>query len=297
MRSAPSVLCAVDLSGHSRKVMQHACAIAEHFRARLIGVTIAPTKECLAAIESDLRSFMGTVLPVNVGLQAEFQARLMGGSPAATILRIAHEEAVDLVIVGTHGASGFRRNEFGSTTEGILRHADIPVLVVPGDGSDLHSLDDRREIRDIGSVMAPIDFGPLSERDARIASGIADTLGVPLVLVHVCAPVGGVADGGGYSSLEPDIALTRLRAIRADLPGRSRTETWVARGYPADEIAALAADRDVGLIVMGLRGAGSGIGPRPGSIAYRTLCLTPTMLLALPASLRRAMPRAQLMTA
>jgi nucleotide-binding universal stress UspA family protein len=173
-----------------------------------------------------------------------------------------------------------------STTEGILRQTDIPVLVVRG-VSALHSLDDRREIRNIRAVMAPIDFGPLSGRDARIAAGIAESIGIPLLLAHVTMPIGCQLERGvGPAGLDQDTARARLSALRAELPPGSDTRILVSSGRPAEEIAALAAANDVGLIVMGLCGAGGSEGP--GSIAYDTVCLAPTMLLVLPPLLRRA---------
>ncbi|NBQ69568.1 MAG: universal stress protein, partial [Nitrosomonadaceae bacterium] len=38
----------------------------------------------------------------------------------------------DLIIVGTHGRSGFSRMLLGSVAEGILRTADIPILLIRG---------------------------------------------------------------------------------------------------------------------------------------------------------------------
>jgi nucleotide-binding universal stress UspA family protein len=56
----------------------------------------------------------------------------------------------------------------------------------------------------------------------------------------------------------------------------------VATGKPADEISALAAERRAGLIVMGLKSPGRKADPRPGSIAYRILCLAQVPVLAVP---------------
>lgn len=213
--------------------------------------------------------------------------RVAGGPPAAAILRVAHDEGADLLVMGTHGNGGFRQGSLGSTTQAVLRHADLPVLVVPNTVSDLHSFDDRHALRNLGSVLAPIDFGPLSRRDARIASGIAETLGVPLLLVHVSPAQ--PADCG----LDPESAVAQLSELRDTVAAATPVEILAVRGEPADAIAAIASERNVGLVVMGLRGAGGAEGPRPGSTAYRVLCTTPTMLLALPPVLRRSAPESK----
>ena len=38
----------------------------------------------------------------------------------------------DLIIVGTHGRSGFNRMLLGSVAEGVVRTADIPILLIRG---------------------------------------------------------------------------------------------------------------------------------------------------------------------
>jgi len=52
-------------------------------------------------------------------------------------------------------------------------------------------------------------------------------------------------------------------------------------GEPAEEIAKIAADRQAGLIVVGLH-ASPVLGPRMGSVTYRVLSLSQGLVLALP---------------
>jgi len=61
----------------------------------------------------------------------------------------------------------------------------------------------------------------------------------------------------------------------------TKTEALVAYGEPAEEIAKVAADRDAGLIVMGLHSSPL-LGPRMGSVTYRVLCVAHRLVLALP---------------
>jgi len=46
------------------------------------------------------------------------------------IVRLAEAEAVDLIIITTHGYTGLRHVLLGSTAELIVRHAPCPVLTV-----------------------------------------------------------------------------------------------------------------------------------------------------------------------
>jgi nucleotide-binding universal stress UspA family protein len=56
------------------------------------------------------------------------QHRLSMGDPATEIVRVANEEKVDLIVMGTHGRTGFSRLLMGSVAEQVVRHAPCPVL-------------------------------------------------------------------------------------------------------------------------------------------------------------------------
>lgn len=58
-------------------------------------------------------------------------SKVVFGSPAAELARYARECAASLIVVGTHGRSGFSHLILGSTAERLLRLAHCPVLVVP----------------------------------------------------------------------------------------------------------------------------------------------------------------------
>lgn len=52
------------------------------------------------------------------------------GQPVAEILAGVQEAQADLIIMTTHGRTGFGRLFFGSVAEGVLRHADVPVFLM-----------------------------------------------------------------------------------------------------------------------------------------------------------------------
>jgi nucleotide-binding universal stress UspA family protein len=54
----------------------------------------------------------------------------MTGFPVAEILRFADREHIDLIVIGSHGRTGFSRLLMGSVAEGVVRKAHCPVLVV-----------------------------------------------------------------------------------------------------------------------------------------------------------------------
>lgn len=55
---------------------------------------------------------------------------IAAGSPHKQIVKYANREGVDLIVMTCHGRTGVRRFLLGSITEQVLRHAQLPVLVV-----------------------------------------------------------------------------------------------------------------------------------------------------------------------
>lgn len=53
------------------------------------------------------------------------------GTPDRALCRLARREQVDLIVISTHGAQGWRRAWLGGTAEGVLREVPCSVLVVP----------------------------------------------------------------------------------------------------------------------------------------------------------------------
>lgn len=55
---------------------------------------------------------------------------IVHGEAASEIVRVAQDRQVDLIVVSSHGRTGWGRILFGSTAEAVVRHASCPVLVV-----------------------------------------------------------------------------------------------------------------------------------------------------------------------
>jgi nucleotide-binding universal stress UspA family protein len=290
-----SILCPIDFSDGSAGALRYAAAIAEHFKVRLIGLTVEDPLLTEAVdlgtgvrwnpddsrheLEHFANRTFGQESPVVEILDYEVAV----GKPAEEILRVARERSSDLIAISTHGLTGMRKLFFGSTTERVLRETTTPVLVTPpADPGPIAIEDAPRMVR---RVMAPVDLSPASRHQAVVAAGLAQALGVPLILLHVIEPVRTpLAARLHLAGIEADrraVAEEGLQALVAELPARVHRETLVAYGDPAEELAKVIRDRQAGLVVMGLH-ASPLLGPRMGSVTYRMLCLSPTLVLALP---------------
>lgn len=290
MDSHPSILCPVDFSEGSAAALRQAHTIAAHFAARIVllavedplvaeatnlqGTTLWDPEET----RQELVRFAARALQVLEPVLASLDCDVAVGKPANEILRVAVERKCDLIVMSTHGRSGFRKLFFGATTERVLRETTIPVLIVPA-GAATHWHDD------VGRVLVPVDLSPASLRQTQIARTIGAALGVPLIVVHVLEPLRGSLVAKRH---HPGLDLERrtraedaLGELVATVSRRSRPEALLVYGDPAEEIAKLARDRRTGLLVIGLQGSPPS-SARIGSVTYRVLCLTSSLVLALP---------------
>ena len=295
MSVKPSILCPVDFSDASAGALRYAAAVATHFGTRLIVLTV---EDPMLTEALDLGTGIMWTADHSKKELAQFAAKTFGagppggasleyevavGKPASEILRVAREQSSDLIVVSTHGLTGMRKLFFGSTTERVLRETTTPVLVTPPQDPGPIRLEDGKQL--IGRIIVPVDLSAASAHQIEVARGIASALAVPLILVHVVEPLRSrfaarlhLAGIDGDRRAEAEDALQELLA-RASYPGQA--EALVAYGDPAEEIAKVARDRQAGLVVMGLHGSPL-LGPRMGSVTYRMLCLSSTLVLALP---------------
>jgi nucleotide-binding universal stress UspA family protein len=291
----PAVVCAVDFSNASRGALRYAAALVEHFQSDLTVLTVDdPLLTSAAAAnwgegwlaaqsEEHLHTFVKEVFPERSPQPAKMQVMVKSGQPATEILRTASEQQADLIVMSSHGATGFQRLVFGSTTARLLRQTTFPVLVTPATDPGPDDLEDVR--RTTRTILVPVDLSAVTGAQVRIAAGLAEGLGSKILLTHVLEPI---SSRRGHDLLVSQIDRERraathetLSQLQASLPSRVQSEILLAYGNPAREIAWIAQQRHVGAIVMGLHSA-DGIGPRIGSITYRVLCEAPALVLALP---------------
>lgn len=295
MISRPSVLCPIDFSNSSRAALRYAVTIAEHCSGRLTLLTVNDPLVTEAAemrlgprwmpedSRRELHSFYMEALQHRLPALLELQIEVGTGKPAPEILRVARELQPDLIVMSTHGLTGIRKLFFGATTERVLRETSVPVLVTPATDTGPLSVEDLK--RRLRRILVPVDLSAATARQVDVGRRLADTLDLPLLLTHVVEPV-----RFPFPIHAPLPSVNAERRARAEqtletlvsaITSPRKPEALTAYGDPAEEIAQIARDRQVGLIVMGLHASPRG-GPGMGSVTYRVLCLTPTLVLALP---------------
>lgn len=106
--------------------------------ASVAGIPAGVAGEALARLdeeaqrEADELAEEGAAAAVAAGLQATGRGAMAPGSIWATILEVADEEDVAAVVVGSRGRSDVKSILLGSVSNGVIHHADCPVVVVRG---------------------------------------------------------------------------------------------------------------------------------------------------------------------
>jgi nucleotide-binding universal stress UspA family protein len=92
--------------------------------------------------EVDLSEFRGRVSAETNKYLAEMKSRLVStgvkvktkaveaNAPAETIAKYAEENNIDLIVMSTHGYTGFKKMMLGSVASGVLNQSSVPVLLI-----------------------------------------------------------------------------------------------------------------------------------------------------------------------
>lgn len=134
-----SILLPTDGSEASKAAYDHAMEIAERFDATLHVLYVADTTEystvtfennVVDSLEREGKQVVDGVVEDAEARDVDAVGVVMQGGAYETIQSYVDENGVDMVVMGTHGRSGFDRIVLGSVTEHVVRTADVPVVTV-----------------------------------------------------------------------------------------------------------------------------------------------------------------------
>jgi len=218
------------------------------------------------------------------------------GSPAEAILDAIHDDEVDLVVMGTHGRTGWRRGVLGSVTEAVSRRAPCPVLTVrPLDAE----VSDRAwpPSRVLLAVDPAFDSDPEAPPTVapamRWAAHLAAAYRASLDLLYVTAPTPFGSERATQERTRLRKALGRLgNALCEDVGTSLRVDVAVRVGAPADMIRTVAAENGTHLVVVGTHGWQGVKRAVLGSVAESVLRTAECPVLVVPNDLDVAIPSA-----
>jgi nucleotide-binding universal stress UspA family protein len=238
-----SIVCSVDFSDHSVRALRHAIALAGHALGRVTVIHVANPLLVQAAkaaydvatinqeTETELRALADDLATEAGAWAPEVRTIISVGDPATEIIKCAEEDDADMIVMGTHGRSGYRKMFFGSVTEQVLRRSPVPVLAVPASDHERVTFTDKGPQISSGPILAPTDLSAQSLVNTQIARSLSVSFATPLLLVHVIEPVPVI--GLRHQSIE-----AHKRAVVADAHERLRIfASELARGEPVETMS------------------------------------------------------------
>ena len=277
-----SILCPIDFSDYSRRALDHAVALARRYESTITVMHVfstvpveayapgMPGFEPIVLTRADrdqllveMKRFIDTESAPGVPMDATIRE----GDTASEILSQAIDMKADLLVMGTHGRSGFERLLLGSVTEKVLRKASCPVLTVPRRHPD--AVPATPEL--FKQILCPVDFSDCSMQALNTAMSLAQEADAHLTVLHVMAyelevtpdAYGAIITNDRESLADfrrrrEDDARQRLKeAVPETVAAYCRVETMVSNGKPSREILRIAAEQQTDLIVVGVQGRGA----------------------------------------
>lgn len=145
LASFRNIMCPVDFTKASDAALGHALhLVKDGGRLTLLHVSKAShavsasryayhfsVPEYARRLQQDAWQRLQDVVPVEARTTADVRARVVSGTPATEIVRIASEIEADLIVMGVTSRGAIGRKLIGSTAARVIRTAGRPVLAVP----------------------------------------------------------------------------------------------------------------------------------------------------------------------
>ncbi|MFW6139240.1 MAG: universal stress protein [Spirochaetota bacterium] len=147
-----TILVPLDGSKFSESALGHASAVAQGCQAekvvlfRAVEPIIVDVKDYIGADkareteqkrEADAQNYLDSIAVdlKKQGIPVETEL-VVDGEPAEKIVEYIKNKKVDLVIMSTHGRTGFKQWVFGSVAHKVLVHSSVPILMVVPKGRE-----------------------------------------------------------------------------------------------------------------------------------------------------------------
>jgi nucleotide-binding universal stress UspA family protein len=268
------ILCPVDFSDFSRRALDHAIAVAKWYGSRLSVLYVyhlpIPVLVPLTGLATTQIAASGVLSPgdheeLRQQLKAFVPAQAVGNIPVDVCVAegdvaveiLAEAASADMVVMGTHGRSGFEHLVLGSVAEKVLRKATCPLLTIPRAASDAAGEIPRLFHR----IVAAVDFSDVSMRAMDYALSLAKEADAHLTVVHVIHVPEHIAlwfEHGDAVSPVREMQAAAERRLRSAVADEVRAYCHVSErvevGDPYREILRVADEEHAGLIVLGAHG-------------------------------------------
>jgi len=298
MISIKKILVPVDFSEPSKKAVTYGLTLATQFNATLVIAHIVPASSVLPYAfpvetveiernqEQKATHEIEQLVPDDYKEGYDIQTIVKKGSIDSELLEIVRNEAIDLVIMGTHGRRRFSGWFIGSVTERLLRKVPVPILTVSQVDPVQHTIG----LVTLKRILYATDRFESSSAGLVYAIELARRAGAQLTVMHAVY----YADQTLWAPAGiPDFDDERLRLageIRKridDVYAQEHVQELpidivVVEGKPFEKILQIATEINADIIVLNLQSKGTLERALLGTTAERVVRLASIPVLSIP---------------
>jgi len=240
-----NVIVGIDFSETSLGALEHAVSLSLRLKSKLtLLFVVSPDAKLMEEIDKDKKSNIVDVAEKKMKeLEAQCQRvlprhnvkhKIRIGKVSQEINAEAKEQGDAIIVVGTHGCSGFEELLIGSTAFRIINQSDYPIITIRG-GVSIH--------RDLTSILVVIDDTRETLQKLKIAAPLAKAFNAKVEIM------------GFYPSQFKNIKATIDAYVhRAEVYLTERdvrfTSTFIESTEKVKSVLNFAKSKDVNLIIV-----------------------------------------------
>ena len=252
-----TVVYSTDFSQCSHNAGIYAARLAAYFSVKLLVAHAFTLSQAAIEVETvdrrvsqqraDLSHLLSQEAARLATSSAEVVPTLVDGDPKSAITQLADSNAPSMIVLGTHGRSGLERGIIGSIAETILRSTRWPTLTV---GPQVQPV--TAATLPCKRILFATDFSSAAASAATYATTLAAVFGASIDVLNVIAE-----DTIGHPEMLADLRNRFYGLLAGLLPQQASAfcdpRTFVAMGNAHHRILEHIEDREIDLLVLGLR--------------------------------------------
>ncbi len=136
-------------------------------------------QDLLDTEQENAEKYMAEIARLDILAGIKVEPIIIPGTAGTAILNTIYEENVDLIVMSSHGETGFKRLALGSVAQHVSRHSTVPVLVLKGDGSTTSAFPDPASPSRSITALVALDGSELAEASLEPAAYLVAALSAP----------------------------------------------------------------------------------------------------------------------
>ena len=180
------ILVPLDFSPDSVKALEFAIGLrsgkkTQVFLVHIIEIVYDFASQAAIALDSmykDAESMMDKLINDYSSDEIHLEKIIIEGTASISLARIANEKNIDLIVMGTKGASGVKKVLIGSTTVNLIKESNIPILAVP----------EKSRIEQILNLTLALEFSDHEIPLIQKSIGFSKEWNLPLNFLHIQNP-------------------------------------------------------------------------------------------------------------